>query len=99
MLELFHRLLLLSHVTAGVTGLVTGPLVMATHKGGPAHRRWGKIFYWAMCWVCASTFLITRSMERWPKKRAGFASRESTLSLALYLDLDDCAFSHSHGRP
>lgn len=37
-----------SHVAAGFTALVMAPLAMMTQKGGSQHRRWGKIYFWAM---------------------------------------------------
>ncbi|RLT41990.1 MAG: hypothetical protein DWI57_06180 [Chloroflexi bacterium] len=37
-----------SHVAAGFTALVMAPLAMMTQKGGNQHRRWGKIYFWAM---------------------------------------------------
>lgn len=37
-----------SHVTAGFTALVMAPLAMMTQKGGAQHRRWGKVYFWAM---------------------------------------------------
>lgn len=33
------------------------PLAMVTVKGGPAHRRWGKIYFWSMA-VMASTAIM-----------------------------------------
>jgi hypothetical protein len=33
------------------------PLAMATAKGGRAHRRWGRVYFWAMS-VVASTALV-----------------------------------------
>lgn len=38
----------ISHVAAGFTALVMAPLAMRTRKGGDAHRRWGKVYFWAM---------------------------------------------------
>ncbi len=40
--------LLLLHVVAGFGALVVAPVAMATAKGGPTHRRWGKVYYRAM---------------------------------------------------
>jgi hypothetical protein len=34
------------HVAAGVTGLLLGLVPLATAKGGPVHRRWGRRFSW-----------------------------------------------------
>lgn len=54
-LFLLDRFLVLSHVVAGSLGLLVAPLAMLTVKGGPAHRLWGKIFFWSMFWIFAST--------------------------------------------
>jgi uncharacterized membrane protein len=39
------------HITAGATAFLMAPLALATAKGGKAHRRWGKIYFWAMAVV------------------------------------------------
>lgn len=36
------------HVAAGFVALVMAPIAMRTRKGGPQHRRWGKVYFWAM---------------------------------------------------
>lgn len=36
------------HIAAGFTGFFVAPVALATRKGGPAHRRWGQVFFWAM---------------------------------------------------
>jgi len=49
--------LLKVHIAAGAIAFVMAPLALATAKGGQAHRRWGKIYFWSMA-VVASTALI-----------------------------------------
>src|SRR5262245_12424753 len=44
----------LIHISAGTIALVLAPLAMLTVKGGRAHRRWGKIYFWAMAVVAAT---------------------------------------------
>ena len=44
------------HVAAGAVSFVMAPIALATAKGGRAHRRWGKVYFWAMA-VVASTAL------------------------------------------
>ena len=39
---------LIFHVTAGVIGFFVAPAAMITIKGGLWHRRWGKVYFWAM---------------------------------------------------
>jgi uncharacterized membrane protein len=45
------------HVTSGAGAFVLAPLALLTAKGGKAHRRWGKIYFWCMA-VVAFTALI-----------------------------------------
>jgi len=45
------------HIAAGMLALALAPLAMLTVKGGPAHRRWGKIYFWSMA-VVASTAVV-----------------------------------------
>jgi hypothetical protein len=54
---LWIKSLLGVHIAAGCTAFVMAPLALATAKGGKAHRRWGKIYFWAMA-VVASTALV-----------------------------------------
>ena len=51
------RSLLGVHIAAGSTAFVMAPLALIAAKGGKAHRRWGKIYFWAMA-VVASTALV-----------------------------------------
>jgi Predicted membrane protein (DUF2306) len=46
------------HIAAGTLALVLAPLAMLTVKGGPAHRRWGKIYFWSMAVVAATAVVI-----------------------------------------
>jgi hypothetical protein len=54
---LWIKLLLGVHIAAGGTAFVMAPLALASAKGGKAHRRWGKIYFWAMA-VVGSTALV-----------------------------------------
>ncbi len=45
------------HIAAGSTAFVMAPLALLTAKGGKAHRRWGKIYFWSMA-VVASTAIV-----------------------------------------
>jgi len=51
------RALLGVHIAAGFTAFVMAPLALATAKGGKAHRRWGKIYFWSMA-VVGTTALV-----------------------------------------
>ncbi|MCC3154842.1 hypothetical protein Q3A66_17075 [Hymenobacter sp. BT770] len=45
------------HITAGFIGFFVAPVALAVRKGGVAHRRWGKVFFWAMA-VAGTTALV-----------------------------------------
>jgi uncharacterized membrane protein len=45
------------HIAAGCTAFLMAPLALLAAKGGKAHRRWGKVYFWAMA-VVASTALV-----------------------------------------
>ena len=51
------RSLLGVHIAAGTVSFVMAPVALATAKGGKAHRRWGKVYFWAMA-VVAGTALV-----------------------------------------
>ena len=42
------------HILAGTLALFVAPGALLTVKGGRAHRRWGKIYFWAMAVVAAT---------------------------------------------
>jgi uncharacterized membrane protein len=46
------------HVLAGTLALVVAPGAMLTVKGGRAHRRWGKIYFWLMAVVAATAVVL-----------------------------------------
>jgi hypothetical protein len=45
------------HIAAGGTAFVMAPLALLAAKGGKAHRRWGKVYFWSMA-VVASTAIV-----------------------------------------
>ncbi|GAA4365163.1 DUF2306 domain-containing protein [Hymenobacter saemangeumensis] len=47
-METFFLLNRWLHITAGFIGFFVAPLALAVRKGGPAHRLWGQVFFWAM---------------------------------------------------
>src|SRR2546425_13237122 len=47
------------NISAGTLVLFVAPAAMLTVKGGRAHRRWGKIYFWSMA-VGAATALVLR---------------------------------------
>jgi hypothetical protein len=52
-------ILLWAHIGAGTLALGLAPAAMLTTKGGPAHRRWGKIYFWAMAVVAATALALS----------------------------------------
>jgi uncharacterized membrane protein len=46
------------HVLAGTLALVVAPIALVTAKGGPTHRRWGKVYFWAMAVVAATAVVV-----------------------------------------
>jgi len=54
MLDIVHTAFITLHVLAGITALFVAPAAMIVHKGGTAHRRWGKVYFWAMFAICVS---------------------------------------------
>lgn len=46
------------HIASGTIALLVAPAAMLTVKGGLAHRRWGKIYFWAMALVAATAVVL-----------------------------------------
>jgi hypothetical protein len=53
------RLVLAIHVLAGAVALLVAPIAMVTVKGGPAHRGWGSVYYWAMASVALTALVLS----------------------------------------
>jgi hypothetical protein len=56
---MYLRILLGLHIACGVTAFVCAPVALATTKGGKTHRRWGKIYFWAMAAVAVSALILS----------------------------------------
>ncbi|MCR5887647.1 hypothetical protein LRS06_07620 [Hymenobacter sp. J193] len=50
------------HIAAGFTGFFVAPVALIVRKGGPAHRLWGKVFFWAML-VAGGTAIVSASLK------------------------------------
>src|SRR3989442_2194285 len=48
----------LVHVAAGTLALFVAPIPMLTAKGGGSHRRWGKVYFWAMAGAAATAIVL-----------------------------------------
>jgi len=46
------------HILAGTIALFVAPAAMVTVKGGLAHRRWGKVYFWAMATVAVTAVAL-----------------------------------------
>jgi hypothetical protein len=46
------------HILAGTIALFVAPIPMLTAKGGRTHRRWGKVYFWAMAVVAATAVAL-----------------------------------------
>lgn len=55
--QIFHFALML-HILNGTVALLIAPLAMMTVKGGLWHRRWGKIYFWAMAGVALTAVVM-----------------------------------------
>lgn len=55
----YLRVLLAIHIACGFTGFVCAPVALISAKGGKTHRRWGKIYFWAMAGVAATALVLS----------------------------------------
>ncbi len=47
-----------THILAGFTAFFIAPVPLLTAKGGKTHRRWGKVYFWAMAVVAATAIVL-----------------------------------------
>ncbi len=55
----YLRFLLILHITCGGVAFVCAPVALATAKGAKAHRRFGKIYFWAMAGVAVTALTLS----------------------------------------
>ncbi|HYJ03823.1 MAG TPA: DUF2306 domain-containing protein [Chthoniobacterales bacterium] len=58
MTSIFKTVLII-HILFGGVALFVAPAAMLTRKGGLWHRRWGKIFFWAITVVAATAVVLS----------------------------------------
>lgn len=58
-MERFATVLLILHIASGMVALFVAPGAMLTRKGALWHRRWGRVFFWAMAAVAATALPLT----------------------------------------
>jgi uncharacterized membrane protein len=56
---LYLRLLLGLHIACGFTAFICAPVALLTAKGGKTHRRWGKVYFWAMAGVAITALVLS----------------------------------------
>jgi uncharacterized membrane protein len=56
---MYLRVLLTLHISCGVVGFVCAPVALAKAKGGKVHRRFGKIYFWAMAGVAVTALILS----------------------------------------
>src|ERR1700735_1184332 len=55
----YLRAVLALHIAMGAVAFVCAPVALATVKGGRMHRRWGKIYFWAMAGVAGTAVFLS----------------------------------------
>jgi uncharacterized membrane protein len=55
----YLRVLLTLHISCGAVAFVCAPVALATVKGGKVHRRFGKIYFWAMAGVAVTALILS----------------------------------------
>ena len=58
-MQTLTTVLLLLHVVAGFTSLITGGIASFTRKGGKGHRSAGKWFFWGMTGVFVTAIAVS----------------------------------------
>lgn len=73
-MALLITLLLLIHIAGGFTALISGFIAAITQKGGPAHRKSGKTYFWGMTTVFVTAITLGMLKENWFLFMVGFFS-------------------------
>ncbi|OLY94031.1 hypothetical protein SAMN05444008_110161 [Cnuella takakiae] len=73
-MALLITLLLIIHIAGGFTALISGFIAAITQKGGPAHRKTGKIYFWGMTIVFITAISLGILKENWFLFMVGFFS-------------------------
>src|SRR5262245_9673948 len=58
MLDQIIRAFLWLHIASGFTAFFVAPVALITRKGGDTHRRWGKVYFWAMTVAALSSMVV-----------------------------------------
>lgn len=57
--QLTLRAILGLHIAMGAIAFICAPVALLTAKGGRNHRRWGRIYFWAMAGVAATALFLS----------------------------------------
>lgn len=68
------NLLLIVHIAAGMTALVSGFMAAITQKGGARHRGSGRVYFWSMTAVFLTAISLGILKEKWFLFMVGFFS-------------------------
>ena len=90
MLDQIVRVFLWLHIAAGFTGFFVAPVALITRKGGGTHRRWGKVYFWAMTVAALSAMVIAAYRPNLFLLLVGI--------FAFYLAFSDIVRSRASGR-
>ncbi len=55
----YLRVFLALHIVCGAVAFVCAPVALSTAKGGKTHRRFGKIYFWAMTGVAVTALIAS----------------------------------------
>src|ERR1700733_6561072 len=55
----YLRVFLALHIACGIVAFLCAPVALSTAKGGRVHRRWGKIYFWAMAGVAVTALALS----------------------------------------
>jgi hypothetical protein len=59
---MYLRILLDLHIACGAVAFVCAPVALISAKGGKTHRRWGKIYFWAMAGVAVTAMILSLAL-------------------------------------
>ncbi len=47
------------HIASGIVAFICAPVALLTAKGGRTHRKWGKVYFWAMAVVATTALFLS----------------------------------------
>jgi len=62
-MDIFINTFLALHITAGAIALLVAPVAIAVQKGGEAHKRWGRVFFWSMTVIFITAIIL--ALYKW----------------------------------